>query len=125
MHFAQDRARFSGRKYHRYFHRPLRPLNIFDPGQFFFQDLFIKKEKSTEGLVLRGRGDISFRSKMTQKFSHLIRAQAFRVPLSVKNDESFDPVDVSLLRPHGIMPDPYRGADTIQQFHLARLRGRR
>lgn len=72
-------------------------------------------------LVLGGGGDLVLDRQMGQKPADLLFRQFAGMLFVVEEDESFDPVHISLFRSVAVMPYPNRVPNLIEQFGLSAL----
>src|SRR5450759_3725431 len=95
-------------------------LHAVQPRQLVAKHVLVQKKKRALCLILRrGRYFMDDR-KVGQKKLDLTRTHRCRMPLAVKTDEAFNPVDVSLFSADAVMPK----ADPVA-YLIEQARGRR
>src|ERR1700730_3592893 len=84
-------------QHHRETHRSLRPFYAFDPPDFLFEHLFVEKKESAQSLVLRLGSNVSVLGQMCQEIDHFRLSHLARMPFAVIQNETANPICVSLL----------------------------
>ena len=90
-------------------------LHPVQPGQLDGQHLLVEEQQRALGLVLRTGRDVAHRRQVRQERLHLPRAHPGRVPLAVKKDEAFNPVQIGLLGAQTVVLDPDLLAHALEQ----------
>jgi hypothetical protein len=120
---GKNGVNFFGRKHDRNFGRAFDPLDVVHPVKFLVQNNLVKKKERAQGLVLGGRGDVATDGKVGQESADLDFPHRFRMSFAVKQDETFDPVDVGSFGPDAIMPEPEMLPHLVEQFRRIGSRG--
>ncbi len=92
------------------------------PTDFLLEDFFVEKKQRTQGLVLGGCGNVSIARKMSKELCHFCFRHVARMPFIVEQNESANPIDVTLFGPNAEVLAPNYVADQIEQFGFARPR---
>ena len=77
---------------------------------------FVKEEYCAEGLILGRGGDPFIDCKMREKRTNLSFAHIIRVAFIVKEDESLDPMPVSLLSSQAIVLQANDVSNLVDEF---------
>lgn len=85
--------------------RPLYPfsLNIVQPGQLNPQYFPVQKQQARQRLVLRSRSHFPANRQIGQKRFHMLRPQVSRLPLAMKQNMAFNPIDIGPLGAQAVM----------------------
>jgi hypothetical protein len=90
------------------------------PLQLATENVLVEKQDRTEGLVLRRGANLSLGSEIGKELSDFTFSQLVRMSLSVKEDETNDPPDVSLFGSRTIVAGSNRLSYPIEQTRLYR-----
>ncbi len=75
---------------------PLDSVDLVDEVELSLQNLLVKEEKSTQGLVLGRGGDVFVDREMSEKPSDFLFAHLAGMAFVMEKDEAADPVDIHL-----------------------------
>src|ERR1051326_1208129 len=117
---GQHRARLCRSENHRQLRRSFCALDVIDSGKLLLKNFFVKKEESTESLVLGGGGYVLLTRQMRQERPHFPCAHLCRVLFAMKENETLDPIHIDLFSASRIMPEANSIADLVEEFPLAR-----
>lgn len=95
MHSFQHRSNLGLRQHHRQMCWSLGAHHILHPGQILIQHFSVQKQQCRQGLVLRGRRNMTIHCPMRQKRFDLQRAHIGRVLLAVEQNEALNPMGIS------------------------------
>jgi hypothetical protein len=115
---SDQSIRFFLGKNDRYVLRVSSAFDALNVRQFDFQNLPVKKQQRIESLVLGGRCDPIVDRQVSEKTAHGLGIQVSWVSLSVKENEPFDPIPVTVFGPNAKMPQPSHIPDLFKQFSL-------
>jgi hypothetical protein len=102
-------------------HRPLGPHDAFEPARLATQHLLVQKQQRSEGLVLRGRADVSLDGERGEELRDLGPPVLSRMVLAVEEDVTA-PADIRFLSTVAVVAGAEGVAPLVEQ---PRLRGRR
>src|SRR5919106_881496 len=94
------------REYDREFRRLFCALHFLEPADLMLEHFLVEKEQRAERLVLSGRSDIEIAREVSEKLCYLFFRQIVRMTFPVKENETLDPVDISLLRANAVLFQP-------------------
>ena len=97
-------------------------------GRVDAKHILVQKEQCAERLILRRRADMTLDREPRQEPREFGGTHFGRVPLSVEQAVSANPVDVRLLGPRAVVSCPYEMPHSIEQLrrlavHMAIERG--
>ena len=79
--------------------------------------MLVKKDDSTQGLILSAGRDVAFTGEMGQESVDLCRSHIFGVAHAVEPNESRDPVDIGVFGADGVVAQPDLAA-TVHAAHV-------
>jgi hypothetical protein len=85
------------------------------PGQRVAQDFAVREQNCIQSLVLRGGCIAAFARHVIQECSDLGAVDVTRMTFTVKHDEAFYPMDVTLFGTQAEMLVPDRIPDLVEQ----------
>ena len=95
-------------QHHRETLSPLRANHSVDVAQRPIENVLEKKDERVKCLILRRRRHPALERQVTQELTDLTLAKLLRMPFSMKENESLDPMDVGLLCPVAVVADAHR-----------------
>ncbi len=114
FHLVEDGVGFGGSKDDRDFRRSRNALDFADKVEFSVEKLLIKEEKGAESLILGGRGDVAFNGEVGEEGGDFFFAHVGRMPFSVEEDVSANPIHVGLLGADAVVLDAEAPADAVE-----------
>jgi hypothetical protein len=81
--------------------------------------LLIQKQQRAQCLILGRSRDMLLRCEMGQEIRNLCLTQIARMTFAVEENETADPIEVSLLGTQAVAARPHESAHLLQQFRLA------
>ena len=87
-----------------------------DELEFAIEDMLVKEEQRVESLVLGRGGNMAINCKVAEESGNLFFAHLLRVTFFVEEDETANPIDVSLFSANAVAFHAQVPADTIEEF---------
>src|SRR5437763_4124295 len=115
----EHRAHFITAQHHRQPRRLARPQRAVEPPQLFLEKLLIQKQQRAEGLVLRRRRYFPLYCQVTEKLNDLFFAELARMPFTMKQNETANPIHIRLLSAPAVASRAHKSAHLIKEFGLA------
>ena len=106
---SEDDGKFSG---------PLRPGELAEVPELDFKDVLVEEYDGVERLILGRSSDVAFHGQMTQKCVDFGSTHLIRVSLTMKENESPDPLQVGFFRPQAVVFDPKDLPHLIEKLRL-------
>ena len=91
-------------------------LDLIHETELSLENLLIKKEQRAERLVLSGRGNVALDRKVSQERADLFFAHRVRMAFVVEDDETSNPIDVSLFGADAVMLNAQMPADAVEEL---------
>lgn len=114
FYLGKHGTRFRPGKNDRHFRRAPYPLDVIQQIEFSFEDLLVEEKQRGEGLVLGGSRDLLFDGEMGKEGGNFLFPHFVGMALMVEQDETPDPIDVSLFGAQAVVLDPKMPADPLQ-----------
>jgi hypothetical protein len=108
-------ARFCPGEDDREFGRAPDTLHSNDEIEFPIEDLLIEKKQGAQRLILGGSSHVSFNREVAEEGGDFGFAHFVGMPLSMKEDEASNPIDVGLFGAQAVMLYAQVPADAIQE----------
>src|SRR4029453_1843395 len=98
--------------------RLLCAFDSFQPADFLFKNLFVKKQQCAQGLILSGSRDPAVARQISKKLGHFSFRPVAGMPFLVKQNEASDPIDITLFSPNTEMLASDDIANLVGQFRF-------
>ena len=83
--------------------------------KFAVEDVLVKEEQRTEGLVLGGGGDVAVKVEMGEKGGDFFFAHLVGMAFAVEEDEAANPIEVSVFCADAVTFDAKMPADAVEK----------
>ena len=123
METSENLVHLVASKYDRQTRRCFRAFDTLEPSDLLFEHLFVEEKERAQRLVLRRGGDLSIPRQVRKEIAHFGLRHLTRMPFAMVQNESANPIRISLLRTQAVMLATNDIAHLIEQFGLVR-RGR-
>ena len=116
LHLVEDRGDLFARENSGKRARGARTDDVREPGEVLAEDLSIQEEEAAEGLVLRGRRDLSLRGEVREELRNFGMSHHGGMAFTLEEDEPADPADIGLLGAAAEVSCPDRQSDLFEQL---------
>src|SRR5439155_482315 len=123
METSENLVHLVASKYDRQTRRCFRAFDTLEPSDLLVEHFFIEEKERAKRLVLRRSRHPTFPGQISEKLRHFRFRHLARMPFAMVQNESANPIRISLLRTQAVMLATNDIAHLIEQFGLVR-RGR-